>query len=150
MKLSVSTNINSSTDDVWKAITDFENCANWMNGIIDLEILDEPEQGLVGFMWLETREFFGKTAVETMWITDYVDGESYTTRAENHGAVYISKLTVIPHGENTLLTMEFSGSSDSLFVRLLSSLMAVFVKKSMVKMLEDDLADIKKHVELPN
>jgi len=150
MKLSVSININSSTDKVWLAITDFENCANWIDGIIDLEVLEKPEQGLIGLMWLETREFFGKAAVETMWITDCIDGESYSARAENHGTIYISKLMVTPQGDSTLLTMDFAGTSNSFFVRLLSAMMSIFVKKSMIKMLEDDLADIKKHVESIN
>jgi carbon monoxide dehydrogenase subunit G len=148
MQLSVSTHINSSPDKVWQAITDFEDCANWINGIIDLEILDEPEEGLVGFTWLETRKMFGKIAVETMWITDCVDGESYTTRAESGGAIYVSKLTVTPQGESSLLTMEFADLSDSLFVNLKSSIMGLFMKKMMIKMLEDDLVDIKKYVEL--
>lgn len=82
-----------------------------------------------------------------MWITDCVDGEYYQTRAENHGAVYVSKLMVQQQDEQTLLTMEFSGMSDSWFVNLMSKLMGFFMAKSMIKMLEADLADIKAHVE---
>lgn len=147
MKISVNTIIESSSEKVWRAITDFEHCESWINGILNVTILEQPENGLVGFKWQETRKMFGKEATETMWITDCVDGEYYQTRAENHGAVYVSKLMVQQQDEQTLLTMEFSGMSDSLFVNLMSKLMGFFMAKSMIKMLEADLADIKAHVE---
>ena len=147
MNISVSTHIDNSADKVWQAITDFEHCADWIDGIIQAEVIERPDSGWIGFKWQETRKMFGKEATETMWITDYVDGEFYITRAENCGAIYVSKLTVIPQGNGAQLTMEFSGSSDSFFVNLMSSIMSFFIKKSMIKMLEDDLLDIKKHVE---
>lgn len=42
-----------------------------VSGIISLNILHQPEDGLVGLKWEETRKMFGKEASETMWITDY-------------------------------------------------------------------------------
>ena len=149
MKISVNIIIESSSEKVWQAITDFEHCENWIGGILNVTILEQPEDGLVGFKWQETRKMFGKEATETMWITDCVDGKSYTTRAENCGAIYVSKLTVIPEGDITKLTMEFSGTSESWFVNLMSKVMGFFMTKSMIKMLEADLADIKGHVESP-
>ena len=147
MKISVNTIIESSSEKVWRAITDFEHCESWINGILNVTILEQPENGLVGFKWRETRKMFGKEATETMWITNCVDGEYYQTRAENHGAVYVSKLMVQQQDEQTLLTMEFSGMSESWYVNLMSKLMGFFMTKSMIKMLEADLADIKAHVE---
>lgn len=147
MKISVNTTINAESALVWQTITDFEHCPQWMNGILDLQVLERPEGSLVGFKWQETRELFGKQATETMWITDCVDGEFYRTRAENHGAIYVSELTVTPQGDKTLLTMDFSGHADSFWVNLLSSVMGIFMKKSMINMIEKDLADIKAHVE---
>ena len=148
MKISVDTEINSSKDKVWTVITDFENSPNVISGIVGLEVLEKPESGLVGFKWKETRKMFGKEADETMWITDCEDGEYYATRAENHGAIYRSKLSVEALGENkTKLTMSFEGDSDSVLVKIISALMSVFMKKSMIKMLQVDLADIKRHVE---
>ena len=147
MQLCVSTNINSSPDNVWQAITDFEHCESWIAGILNVTILEQPESGLVGFKWRETRKMFGKEATETMWITDCIDGEYYQTRAENHGAIYVSKLSISSMGDATKLTMEFSGKSESWFVNLMSKLMGFFMTKSMIKMLEADLADIKAHVE---
>ena len=81
MELSVFVEIEKSIEDVWKAIIDFENCSNYINSIVDIEIIDNPRDTLIGFKWKETRVMFGKEATETMWITDYVENNYYQTRA---------------------------------------------------------------------
>lgn len=148
MKVSVDTEINSPKDKVWDVITDFENSPNVISGIIGLQVLEKPASGLVGFKWKETRKMFGKEAEEMMWITDCEEGQYYATRAENHGAIYRSMLSVeAMDGHNTKLTMSFEGDSDSMFVKIISAVMGFFMKKSMTKMLQDDLDDIKLYVE---
>ena len=147
MNISVDTLIDSPKRKVWEAITDFENCADMISGISAATVLERPEEGLVGLKWTETRTMFGKECDETMWITEAKDQVYYMPRAENHGAIYISKMAVEEVGEQTKLSMSFSGSSDSLFVRIISSIMNLFMKNSMIKMLEADLADIKRFVE---
>tara|TARA_B110001452_G_scaffold238960_1_gene219731 strand:- start:252 stop:443 length:192 start_codon:yes stop_codon:yes gene_type:complete len=62
MKISVNTIIESSSEKVWRAITDFEHCESWINGILNVTILEQPENGIVGFKWRETRKMFGKEA----------------------------------------------------------------------------------------
>lgn len=147
MKINVDIEINSPKNKVWTAITDIKNCTNMISGIIDLEILHQPKEGIVDLKWTETRKIFGKVSSETMWITECQDEEYYCTRAENHGAIYTTKMSVSGVGSKTLLTMVFSGTSESIFVKLISSIMSFFLKKSMVKMLRKDLADIKNFVE---
>ena len=147
MNISTSIEINSSTDRVWYAITDIENAQDRLSEIVSLKVLEKPDEGLVGLKWTETRKVFGKEATETMWITEYEDGKYYQTRAENHGAVYISRLSLSPVGENTLLTMSFEGTSESFWVRLISGCFGFLMKGSMVKLIEKDLADIKHYVE---
>lgn len=147
MKISVDIEIDSPKNKVWTAITDINNSTNMISGIIDLEVLHQPEEGIVGLKWTETRKIFGKESSETMWITDCKDEEYYCTRAENNGAIYSTKMSVSGVGSNTLLTMAFSGTSESTVVKLISSIMSLFLKKSMVKMLQKDLADIKSFVE---
>jgi len=88
MNITVAVIINGPKRKVWAAITDIENSANMLSGIIDVKIIEKPPQGLVGLKWLETRKFFGKAASETMWITEAVTNEYFCTRAENGGAVY--------------------------------------------------------------
>lgn len=82
-----------------------------------------------------------------MWITECEDGAYYYTRAENHGAIYISKLAVEEVNNKTRLSMSFWDQSDSILIKLMSSIMGVFIKGSMTRMVEKDLQDIKAFVE---
>lgn len=147
MKISVDIEVNKPRNVVWAAITDIENCTNMISGIIELEVLEKPEEGIVGLKWMETRKMFGKEASETMWITDAKEGEYYCTCAENHGAIYVTKMSVDQVDGKTLLTMSFSSTSESIAIRIVSSIMGLFIRKSMIKMLKRDLEDIKTFVE---
>ena len=147
MEISVDVEISKPKNVVWTAITDIENCINMISGIIELKVLEKPEEGIVGLKWMETRKMFGKDASETMWITDAKEGEYYCTRAENHGAIYVTKMSVNELDGKTLLTMSFSSTSESIAIRIISSIMGLFIRKSMIKMLKRDLEDIKTFVE---
>jgi len=147
MKLCVDVEINSPKDKVWSVVSDIENCSSVISAIVDLEILEKPELGLLGLKWKETRKMFGKESSETMWITDCVEEEYYCTRAENCGAIYITKISLEENAGKTLLSMSFSGETDTFWVKIVSALMGVFIKKSMIDALQNDLNDIKTHVE---
>lgn len=147
MELSAFVKIEKPIEDVWKAIIDFKNCSNYIKSIINLEIIDEPKDTLIGFKWKETRVMFGKEATETMWITDYVENEYYQTRAESHGSIYKSRLSIKRVGENTKLTMYFTAEAQTFFVKIFSKCMGFMIKGSMKKALIKDLNDIKTHLE---
>lgn len=139
--------INRPKDLVWKAITDIEKCENIISSIIKLNILHKPIDSFVGLKWKETREMFGKEATETMWITESVVNEYYCTRAESHGSVYITKLSLKDSESCTLLTMSFSAIEQTSLAKILSFLMSPMIKKSIIKALTKDLEDIKHFVE---
>jgi carbon monoxide dehydrogenase subunit G len=147
METSVSILINKPKEDVWEAITDFENCQNYIEAIESLEILHNPEDTLLGFKWKETRVMFGKESTETMWITAFAENEFYQARAESHGSIYTSRLSIQEEGEQTRLTMSFAGEAISFFAKVMSKLMSSMIMKSMDKALLKDLEDIKTHVE---
>lgn len=90
---------------------------------------------------------FGKEATETLWITDYIENEYYQTRAESHGSIYISRLSIERLGENTKLTMSFCAEAKTFFVKIFSLCMGFMIKGSMKKALIKDLSDIKTHLE---
>lgn len=90
---------------------------------------------------------FGKEAMETMWITDAVLFESYSTRAESHGSVYITRLSLVETAEGTQLTMSFTATAQSLGVRLVVFLMGPLIRRSLKKALKADLQDIKTYME---
>lgn len=147
MIVTVEIAINESKDSVWKAITDIEKCESMISSIMKINILDKPSDSLVGLRWEETREMFGKEATETMWITESVVNEYYCTRAESHGSVYVTRLSLTKSGSNTLLTMAFSGIAQTNIAKILSFLMVPLIRKSIKKALMKDLEDIKEFVE---
>jgi len=135
VNISVSVEIESSKERVWNAITDIEHCTDMISGIKHLIIINKPETGLVGLKWQETRVMFAKEASETMWITSCKEQEFYCTRAENHGAIYVTTMSVKDKDNKTILTMDFSATSESRIVRCISTIFGIFMKKSMIKML---------------
>ncbi|MFQ3229374.1 SRPBCC family protein [Reinekea sp.] len=147
MHVTVEKEINSPVAQVWSAICDIEHSDKMISGIVKINVLHKPEDGIVGLKWEETRKMFGKEALETMWITESKPESYYYTRAENHGAIYTTKMSVRENGDKTILGMEFSATSNSKFGRFMSSVMGFLMKKSMTKMLDADLEDIKKFVE---
>lgn len=114
---------------------------------MDIEVLEKPETGFVGFKWKETRKMFGKEATEVMWVTDSVENEHYATRAESHGSIYVSRLSLSESDGITTLTMSFSGEAQTLTAKILSTLMGFMIKGSMRKELHKDLSDIREFVE---
>lgn len=147
MKLTEEIEITRSTPSVWAAITNIEHCQDMISNIIALKILYRPEQGLVGLKWQETRMMFGKQATETMWITEAVENAYYCTRAESHGCVYISTLSLRDQGEKTILSMSFKGEAQTILTKMISAMMGLFVTRSMKKILRQDLQDIKRFIE---
>lgn len=147
MNVSVEIEIEKSRAVVWSAITDIDHAAEMISAIIELQVVERPATGLPGLKWKETRMMFGKPASETMWITEAVENEYYCTRAESHGSVYITRLSLAQQGAITVLTMSFSARAQSAMTKVLAACMGVFVKRSMVKMLRRDLQDIKQFVE---
>ena len=147
MEASVSVEINSPKESVWKTITDFDNAVNVLSGIEKIEVLEKPVESLVGFKWKETRIMFGKSATEIMWVTDSEENSFYKTRAENHGAIYESQLSISENDGKSTLTMSFKGTPQSFMAKVMSFLMSPFFKGATVKAIQQDLNDIKTHLE---
>jgi uncharacterized protein YndB with AHSA1/START domain len=147
MKVTAEIEIARPREIVWAAITDIEQWTSMVTGIIDVKILNRPEDGLVGLMWEETRFMFGKEATETLWVTDAVENEYYCSRAESHGSVYIIRFSLNDLGEKTMLSISFSGEPRTPFVRTVSFCMAPIIKSAVINALNKDLGDIKEKVE---
>lgn len=147
MHVSVEIEIAKPREVVWETIIDIEGSKDVISGIVDVEVLTKPKAGIIGLKWKETRLMFGKEASEVMWITESKEGVYYQTRAESHGSVYISRLSLEKVNGATLLTMAFTGEAQTIPVKILSVCMSPFMKSPMKKMMMKDLEDIKKHVE---
>ena len=147
MKLEVNELIAGSKAQVWNVITDIEKSPSFITGLEQVEILEQPKNGLVGLKWKETRTMFGQTATEIMWVTDAEEHVSYQTRAESHCAVYKSGFMLNEENGKTRLTMSFEGTPNSFFAKLMSVITNPIFKNATAKAFKQDLNDIKRRVE---
>lgn len=145
--MKLSTDINAPASAVWKVISDIENAAETISGIEKVEVLEKPTTGFVGFKWKETRMMFGKASTEIMWITEAKENEFYHTRAENHGAIYVTKMSITPNGNTSKLTMDFGAQTPGMVATFFANFMEPLVKNMMKKVVQKDLDDIKKKIE---
>ena len=90
---------------------------------------------------------FGKTASEVMWITDVVENEFYTVGAESHGCIYLSTMSVSERDGSTVLTMTHESRPQGFLAKLMFVATGFLVRKAMMKVILQDLNDIKAAVE---
>ena len=150
MVIKVETAIKASANKIWEVITDIENSSKFISGIEKVEILENPSNGLVGLKWQETRNLFGQTATEIMWITEAVENEYYKVRAESHGAVYLTNFFISENNGKSTLKMEFSGQPQTFGAKFMSAITGFIFKNSTKKVILQDLEDIKSAVEKTN
>lgn len=148
MTITVSETINAPRERVWNLITDSDGWADTISGIKSVEVLEKPSDGVIGLKWREKREFFGKEATETMWITAAENGHWYETNALNHGMAYTTRLSVAELGDGTTLTMTFDARPTTLAARLMMPIGMMF-NGTVRKALQQDLNDIKLAAEKP-
>ena len=147
MIVEVQVTINGSKAAIWAAITNIENASETISGIEKIEVLEKPANGLVGLKWRETRMLFGKAATAEKWITDAAENEFYKTRAESHGFVFLSTMSISESSGGITLTSSHDSKPQSFAARLQSILMGLLFKGVAKKALLQDLNDIKTAVE---
>lgn len=150
MKLITSESISvaGSAEAVWAVISDIPNAAETISGIKKVEVLEPAgANSLEGLKWQETREFMGKDATEVMWITAAQSPEFYETRAESHGAIYVSRMELGTAESGTQLTMSFRCQPVTFGARLMWMLTGWMAKGAMRKTIRQDLEDIRRAVE---
>lgn len=146
MTITVSEKINAPRQRVWDLITDSDVWVDTISGIKSVEVLHKPGSGIVGLKWREKREFFGKEATETMWITAAEPGHWYETNALNHGMFYTTRLSVAELDGSTTLTMTFAATPTTLLARLMMPFSMMF-NGVVRKALQQDLSDIRQAAE---
>jgi hypothetical protein len=146
MIVEVQVTINGSKAATWAAITNIENASKIISGILNIEVLEKPANGLVGLKWRETRMLFGKPATAEKWITDAVENEFYKTRAEENGFVFLSTMSISESSGGITLTSSHETNPQGIVARFMSIPMFLF-KGVAKKALLQDLNDIKSAVE---
>lgn len=143
MKLQTKININAPKEKIWDMITDIENAVSRISGIDDIEVLEKPESGFKGFKWKETRTLFGKTATEIMWVTDVKENESYKTRAESHGMVYLTDVYISSEDDQNFLHQDFEGIPQTFGAKMMMVITGFMFRSATKKAVMKDLEDIK-------
>jgi hypothetical protein len=138
--------INGSKAAIWAAITNIENASETISGILRIEVLEKPANGLVGLKWRETRMLFGKPASVDKWITDAVENEFYKTRAEDSGFVFLTTNRISESNGGMTLTSSHETKPQGIVARLKSTPMFLF-KGVIRKAILQDLNDVKSAVE---
>lgn len=148
MEFSERIQIQATKEAIWASITNIEQAAEHISGIQSVKILEKPKDSLVGLKWEETRKLFGKEATETMWITEAKALEFYKTKAESHGAVYLSELVIDSQNGANFLSMSFKSLPQTFGAKIMGFIFSLMMKKSMIKIIKQDLNDIKNKLEL--
>lgn len=138
--------INKNKTEVWTAITDIRHAAKIINGIEKIEILNEPENALIGLKWRETRMYFDKPSAIDKWITDAVENKFYKTRAEMDGFIFLTTISISENGDKVILTSSHETKSQGIIAKIKSLPMVLF-KGMLKKAILQDLNDIKAAVE---
>lgn len=148
MLVEVQVSIDAPRATIWAAIADIEHAADILSGVDGIEVLARPAQGLVGLKWRETRMLFGKPASADKWITAAAENESYSTRAESDGFVFLSTTRISESASGGMLLTSIHDSQPQTFkTRLMAIPMRLFFKGVASKALLQDLNDIKAAVE---
>jgi carbon monoxide dehydrogenase subunit G len=138
--------INGTRTAVWSVVSDIRNAAGIISGIEKIEILNEPSTGLVGLKWRETRMYFGKPAAVDKWITEAVENEFYTTRAEMDGFVFITTMKISETGEDVKVSSSHETQAQGIAAKIKALPMILF-KGMLKKAILQDLTDIKRAIE---
>src|SRR5215813_5916150 len=120
--------INGSKAAIWAAITNIENASKIISGILNIEVLEKPANGLVGLKWRETRMLFGKPATAEKWITDAAENQFYKTRAEDNGFVFLSTTSISGNSGRVTLTTSHVSEPQGVVARVMAIPMGLFFK----------------------
>jgi hypothetical protein len=147
MLVEVQVTINGSRAAIWSAITNIGDAAKTIRGIMKVEVLEKPAQGLVGLKWRETRMLFGKPATAEKWISEVAENQFYKTRAESDGFVFLSTMSISESPAGIILSSAHDSIPQTLASRVMSIPMGLLFKGVARKALLQDLNDIKAAVE---
>lgn len=137
----ISRRIDAPVETVFAILTDLENAAGRIRGIARIEILTPGPVGR-GTCFRETRLLGRHEATEEMAITAFEPNRSFTISSHATGVAYTSTYSFQPEENGTLVTVECTSRSESVFARLMSPLgwLMTGVLKGCI---ERDLEDVR-------
>ena len=143
--LSTSVRFECTPVHAFRAITDFPNVPDYIEGIVKTEMLTEEPVGLNSRV-REPRVMFGREASEELTVTHWQPPQTAVIEAHSHGMHYVSTYTVKPEGTGSTVTMNFESIPQTLLARIMSFVMSP-ATRSMHKLMTKDLMEAKAHAE---
>lgn len=140
--------IAAPVERVFDVFADLSKTSERISGIKKLEILTPGPVGK-GTRFRETRIMFGKEATETMEITDFQPGRSYSVECNGCGAQYFTRFDFQPRDGGTFVEMFFKCTPISFFAKLMG-LFAGMMMGTMKKVMDKDLEELKAAAERSN
>ncbi len=131
---------------VFRIATDLRQLPEIIEGLDRVEVLTDGPMG-EGTRWRETRTLHGRQATEEMRVTAFDPPRSFVVEADSHGVHYRTAFSFEPEGAGTRVAMEFTGRPRTLFARAFSLVMGRFMERSLRKVLERDLEDVRRAAE---
>jgi hypothetical protein len=138
--ITVSRLINAPIGTVFDRACDVHNWAEQIDAITKIEVHTEGPVG-EGTRFTETRKMFGKEASETMTFADVDPPNGFRLLASSHGTDYVSTHTFEPVEGGTRLTLDFTGTPQTMGAKLMGVMFAC-MKGSMCKMIAKDIDDL--------
>ena len=142
MEITSTIEINAPRAAVFEVFSDLGSMADHIKGITNIEVHGDGPVG-VGSSWTETRKMFGKEATETMTFASFDPPAGYTVTAASNGAEYVSTYTFEEADGGTRVTMRFTGEAQGFIGKIMAKLMNAMMAKTMRKMLDADMQDLK-------
>ena len=133
-------------DRTFAVFSDLEKAAERASGIKSLELLT-PGPVQKGTRFKETRVMFGKEASETMEITGFEPGRSYTTEAASCGCHYKTIMDFLPDAKGTRVVMSMTATPQTFMAKIMSPLMSFMMKGAAKKCILQDFQDLGKVAE---
>ncbi|KSU78604.1 Carbon monoxide dehydrogenase subunit G [Pseudarthrobacter enclensis] len=141
--LSLTQHIQASPQTVWSVITDIEGAPATLSGVESVQLLTDGPYG-AGTRWRETRKMFGRSETVEMWVDQAEPPRSTVVRANQGGADYSTRFSLVPRDGGTDLTLTFGArmSSPTAAGRLMAALLGRVGMAASRKALARDLAEI--------
>lgn len=147
MKVEATLAIRGTRAATWAALANIEHHAEILGGVERIEVVSRPATGLVGLRWRETRKLFGDSATVEKWITAVTEGESFETRAEDGGFVFVTTNRIAESAGGVTVTSIHDSRPQTVAAKLKTIPMALFFRPMIRKFILQDLTDIKTAVE---
>ncbi|MBZ0171015.1 MAG: SRPBCC family protein, partial [Phycisphaerales bacterium] len=135
--------IHAPVERVFARCTDLASLPEIVSGIDAIEVLTEGAVG-DGTAFRETRTMLGREATEEMTFTEFDPPRGYVLLAESCGSRYRSVHSFEPADGGTRVRMEFSATPVSLTAKILSPVLGLVFKKTLMKCLNADFDDLKR------